>query len=72
MRGSGVMDNGIEKPNVRLSLASEVPPEDCARLGLGYRDPATIAPADWQNREDEGILYVAKAGEMLYKVKGEK
>ncbi len=49
--------------------ASKIPPEDCARLNLGYRDPATINPADWQNREDEGILYMAKAGEMLYKVK---
>src|SRR5512136_2118771 len=72
VRGSGVMENGIEKPNVRLTLASRIPSEECARLNLGYRDPATINPADWQNREDEGILYVAKAGEMLYKVRGEK
>ncbi len=69
VRGSGVMENGVEKPNVRLTLASKIPPEDCARLNLGYRDPATINPADWQNREDEGILYVARAGEMLYKVR---
>jgi nickel-dependent lactate racemase len=69
VRGSGVMENGIEKPNVNLILASKIPPEDCAKLNLGYRDPATINPADWQNREDEGILYVAKAGEMLYKVR---
>ncbi len=69
VRGSGVMENGVEKPNVRLTLASKIPPEDCAKLNLGYRDPATINPADWQNREDEGLLYVAKAGEMLYKVR---
>jgi nickel-dependent lactate racemase len=69
VRGSGVMENGVEKPNVRLTLASKIPPEDCARLNLGYRDPATINPADWMNREDEGYLYVGKAGEMLYKVR---
>jgi hypothetical protein len=69
VRGSGVMEKGVEKPNVRLTLASKIPPEDCARLNLGYRDPASINPADWQNREDESILYVAKAGEMLYKVR---
>lgn len=69
VRGSGVMENGVEKPNVRLTLASKIPPEDCAKLNLGYRDPATINPADWQNREDEGLIYVAKAGEMLYKVR---
>lgn len=72
VRGSGVMENGVEKPNVRLTLASKIPPEDCAKLNLGYRDPATINPADWQNREEEGYLYVAKAGEMLYKVRGQK
>lgn len=69
VRGSGVMENGIERPNVRLILASKIPAEDCAKLNLGYMDPGTINPADWQNREDEGILYVTKAGEMLYKVR---
>lgn len=69
VRGSGVMENGIEKPNVKVTLASKIPPEDCAKLNLGYLDPASINPADWQNREDEGILYVARAGEMLYKVR---
>jgi len=69
VRGSGVMLNGVEKANVRVTLASKIPPDDCAKMNLGYLDPASINPADWQNREDEGILYVAKAGEMLYKVK---
>jgi nickel-dependent lactate racemase len=66
--GSGVMVNGIEKANVKVTLASKISPEDCARLNLGYLDPASINVAEWQNREDEGILYVARAGEMLYKV----
>ncbi len=69
VRGSGVMENGGEKANVKVTLASKIPAEDCARLNLGYLDPASLNPADWQNREDEGILYVAKAGEKLYKVK---
>lgn len=69
VRGSGVMENGVEKPNVRLTLASKIPPEDCAKLNLGYMDPTTINPAEWQGREDEGILYVPKAGERLYKVR---
>lgn len=69
VRGSGVMINGVEKANVKVTLASKIPPEDCARLNLGYMDPASIDPVEWQNREDEGILYVARAGEMLYKVR---
>ena len=69
VRGSGVWLNGAEKPNVRVTLASQVPPEDCAKLNLGYLDPASINIAEWQNREDEGILYVPKAGEILYRLK---
>jgi nickel-dependent lactate racemase len=70
LRGSGIMENGVEKPNVRVTLASKIPPEDCARLNLGYLDPVAIRPQEWQDREDEGILYVPKAGEILYRLKG--
>jgi nickel-dependent lactate racemase len=67
VRGSGVMENGIEKPNVRVTLASKISAEDCARLNLGYLNPAEIDIESWKNREDEGILYVPKAGEVLYR-----
>ena len=70
VRGSGVMAGGVEKANVRVTLASKISPEDCARLNLGYLNPAQINPTDWQDREEEGILYVPKAGEMLYRVRG--
>jgi nickel-dependent lactate racemase len=69
LRGSGVMENGVEKPNVRVTLASKIPPEDCARLNLGYLDPAKINIKDFQDREDEGILYVPRAGEILFRRK---
>jgi nickel-dependent lactate racemase len=71
LRGSGVMDakRGIEKPNVRVTLASKISEEDCARLNLGYLDPTKINIGDWQNREEEGILYVPKAGEILYRMR---
>jgi len=68
VRGSGMMENGIEKPNVRVTLASKIPAEDCARLNLGYQDPATIDIAAWRDREAEGILYVPRAGEILYRL----
>lgn len=70
LRGSGVMESAIEKPNVKkVTLASRISPEDCARLNLGYLDPAQIKPEEWKEREDEGVLYVPKAGEILYRVK---
>jgi lactate racemase len=69
LRGSGVMENRLEKPNVKVTLASKISPEDCARLNLGYCDPESIHIEEWKNREDEGILYVPKAGEILYRLK---
>lgn len=69
VRGAGTFDNGVEKCRVKVTLASQIPPEVCERINLGYRDPATINPEDFANREDEGILLVRKAGEMLYRIK---
>ncbi len=69
VRGGGVMENGVEKPHVKVTLASRIPPKDCARLNLGYLDPARVDIEAWKNREDEGILYVPKAGEILYKLR---
>jgi hypothetical protein len=71
LRGSGAMENGIEKPNVRVTLASKISAEDCARLNLCYLDPSKINVAEWKGRENEGILFVARAGEILYRIKQE-
>jgi hypothetical protein len=69
LRGSGVRENGIEKPNVRVTLASKISAHNCARLNLGYLDPTSINIGEWKDGEDEGILYVRKAGEILYRLK---
>jgi nickel-dependent lactate racemase len=69
LRGSGVMKNGVERPNVRVTLASKISRDDCARLNLGYLDPAMVNVDEWKDREDDGILYVPKAGENLYRLK---
>lgn len=68
LRGSGEYRNNLEKPNVRVTLASKISPEDCSRLNLSYFNPAQINIDEWKNREDEGILFVPKAGEVLYKL----
>lgn len=67
VRGDGAFADGIEYPRANVTLATRLPPEDCARLALGYLNPDEVAAAAWQNREHEGILYVPKAGEMLYR-----
>jgi nickel-dependent lactate racemase len=69
VRGIGTYENGVEKCRVQVTLATGIPREVCEKINLGYRDPATINPQDFANREDEGVLLVPKAGEMLYRLK---
>jgi nickel-dependent lactate racemase len=69
VRGIGKYEDGVERCRVKVTLATGIPEEICREINLGYRDPATINPADYANREDEGVLYVPKAGEMLYHLK---
>ena len=69
MRGSGVMENGVEKPNVKVTLASKISPEECDRLNIDYCDPSSIDLDKWVDRQDESILFVPKAGEMLHRVR---
>ncbi len=69
LRGSGTMQNGVERPNVQVTLASRIPPEECAALNLGYADPRGIDLQDWHGRESEGVLLVSRAGEMLFKLR---
>lgn len=69
VRGAGVYLDGIEKPRIRVSLASQISEADCRQLNLGYRNPAQIDPTEW---EMEDSLYVPKAGEILYKLKEQK
>ena len=69
VRGIGTFENGVEKCRIQVTLATGISPEVCKRINLGYRDPNSINPEDYANREDEGVLLVRKAGEMLYHLK---
>jgi hypothetical protein len=69
VKGIGTFENGVETPRVNVVLATRIPPEICREINLGYRDPDSIDVEQWKDREDEGILYVPKAGEMLYRLK---
>ena len=71
VKGLGNYDaaTGIETPRIRVTLATGIPEERCRRINLGYMDPAGIDMQAWAGREDEGILVVPRAGEMLYRIR---
>lgn len=71
LRGTGTFEAGVEQPRIKVTLATLIPAERCRRLNLGYRDPSTIDLDQWRGREDEGILVVPKAGELLYRLRDE-
>ncbi len=66
VRGIGEFRDGVEHCRVKVTLATAIPREECEAINLGWRDWRSIDPAQYADREDEGILYVPKAGEMLY------
>ncbi len=69
VRGNGTFEDGVEKPRVKVTLASQVSKQDCEAINLGYRDPDSIDVESFANREDEGILLVRKAGEQLHRLR---
>jgi nickel-dependent lactate racemase len=69
VRGLGWFENGVEKPRVTVTLATGISKERTERVKLNYRDPASLSPDDYRNREDEGILVVDHAGEILHRLR---
>ena len=70
VKGLGTYDaaTGKETPRIQVTLATGIPKELCERINLGYLDPASVNLEEWKDREDEGLLLVPRAGEMLYRV----
>ena len=66
VRGIGSYEDGVEQCRMQVTLATGIPEAICKKINLGYRDPKSIYEADFANREAEGVLFVPKAGEMLY------
>ncbi len=69
VRGIGTFENGLEKCRAQVTLSSQIPAAKCRQINLGYRDPSTVRVQEFDNREDEGILLVPQAGEMLFQLK---
>ncbi|MDI9401125.1 MAG: lactate racemase domain-containing protein [Limisphaerales bacterium] len=66
--GTYDLESGLETPRARVTLASQIPEAVCKELNLGYRDPASLSVQEYAGREDEGVLLVPRAGEMLFRI----
>ncbi|MEO6033769.1 MAG: lactate racemase domain-containing protein [Verrucomicrobiota bacterium] len=69
VRGLGTYEKGVETCRAQVTLATQIPESVCRKINLGYRDPASINLEEYADREDEGVLLVRKAGEMLFHLK---
>lgn len=67
VKGDGEYAHGFERPYVNVVLATGISESDCRAINLGYRDPASIRPSDFADREGDGVLCVPNAGEILYR-----
>jgi nickel-dependent lactate racemase len=59
---------GKETSRIKVTLSTGIPKDKVEHVNLDYLDPAKVDPKDWEGREDEGVLVVPRAGEMLYRV----
>lgn len=69
VKGTGRYENGIEEPRIEVILATSIPENVCKEINLGYMDPDTLDLDEYRNSEEDGILVVDNAGEILYRLK---
>ena len=70
VKGIGSYEDGIERPRINVVLATAISQLRCEKLNLGYMNPDNINITDFRSKEDDGILVVEHAGEILYRLRG--
>jgi nickel-dependent lactate racemase len=68
VRGVGTFEEGVERPRVRVTLATGIAREVCERINLGYCDHRGIDVDAWRTAAD--TLVVDRAGQDLYRLRG--
>jgi nickel-dependent lactate racemase len=68
VKGVGTYQEGVERPRIKVTLATQIGKEECEAINLGYRDYRTIDVDGWRQERRAGALYVPRAGETLYRV----
>lgn len=68
VKGTGTYKDGVEKARINVILASGISKEQCEKVNLDFLEASELDIERHRNREDEGILVVDNAGEVLYKL----
>ncbi len=71
VKGVGTYDSGVERPRIRVTLATGISESECRAMNLGYRDFRGIDVPSWRESDDGESLYVPKAGETLFRLKSD-
>lgn len=74
VKGEGRMANGREVPRIDVRIATAIPPDECARMNIGYEDPDTVAAeiaATPPNAITDDRLIVRDAGGVLWRHRAE-
>lgn len=68
LKGIGTYIDGVERPRINVVLATGISRQRCRKVNLGYMNPKQIDAANYENREEKGILVVHHAGEVLHRL----
>ncbi len=68
VKGTGTFLDDVEVSDVNVVLATGISQDVCERINLGYMDPARVRLDEYKDREQEGVLFVDHAGEILYRL----
>jgi nickel-dependent lactate racemase len=69
VKGTGQLLNNIEKPRIKVILATSISKTRCDASNIDYMNPDLINIAEWEKRVDDGTAVVHNSGEALYRVK---
>ena len=70
VRGDGSFEAGVERPRIKVTLASAIPEESCLGVNLGFRDHQSINLDAWRQKQNGDVLVVENAGQVLYRLAG--
>ncbi len=68
VKGIGAFDDGVERPRIRVTLATQIGPDECRAVNLGYCDPRSIQLGQSTGGESAESLEVPRAGEILHRM----